>query len=536
MRSEHNRGASLAAFLLAVSTITLLFVSPVEGQGPPCTTDADCPAGEPFCSYLGCFIIRLCETRAFPGKTGSCPATDESGQSLVCHAGTCETCAVKLRNSSSLDDCQTEYAHFPDTTRADEIANCQSSCFDYYACETNADCQDAPSPLALCTNGQCGECEVSALPGAAGSCPDIPVGGTLPGPQLCVRTATEAATPICIQCAGLYQFEGITTAADCELLELETTSDQNADVVANCQRQCFDYYVCDTNADCPDTLPFCNLPQGATEGECSSNCVVTAFPGEPGSCGGDELCNIGIDAGNCEACPTSITLDDCETVFAGYGADQIANCQRSCFNFYACATNADCPDTLPFCNLPQGATEGECVATDPSECVVSVFPGETGSCPDPDEACIRTTTTAPKTVCVPCTLFEQDFGITTTADCGFLENPPANQTADVVANCQRECFGFYACTSEADCPADRPLCDAGQCLAECGTNADCTVNRPLCNAGQCLAGCGTNADCPADRPLCIAGQCVVSSVPSSPPSSPTSSPKSSPLDGMGGGS
>ena len=32
MRSEHNRGASLGAFLLAVSTITLLMVSPVEGQ------------------------------------------------------------------------------------------------------------------------------------------------------------------------------------------------------------------------------------------------------------------------------------------------------------------------------------------------------------------------------------------------------------------------------------------------------------------------------------------------------------------------
>ena len=497
MRSEHNRGASLGAFLLAVSTVTLLMVSPVEGQ-----------VGQP------------CVVTAFPGEPEAC-----QGDLLFCDTGTCEECSPV----GQLSECEVQFA----SNGPDQVANCQRECFDYYACATNADCPDF---WPLCTNGQCGECEVSALPGAAGSCPDIPVGGTLPGPQLCVRTATEAATPICIQCAGLYQFEGITTAADCELLELETTSDQNADVVANCQRQCFDYYVCDTNADCPDTLPFCNLPQGATEGECSSNCVVTAFPGEPGSCGGDELCNIGIDAGNCEACPTSITLDDCETVFAGYGADQIANCQRSCFNFYACATNADCPDTLPFCNLPQGATEGECVATDPSECVVSVFPGETGSCPDPDEACIRTTTTAPKTVCVPCTLFEQDFGITTTADCGFLENPPANQTADVVANCQRECFGFYACTSEADCPADRPLCDAGQCLAECGTNADCTVNRPLCNAGQCLAGCGTNADCPADRPLCIAGQCVVSSVPSSPPSSPTSSPKSSPLDGMGGGS
>ena len=51
MRSEHNRGASLAAFLLAVSTMTLLFVSPVEGQGAPCTTNVDCLSdpSEPYC-------------------------------------------------------------------------------------------------------------------------------------------------------------------------------------------------------------------------------------------------------------------------------------------------------------------------------------------------------------------------------------------------------------------------------------------------------------------------------------------------------
>ena len=387
MRSEHNGGASLAAFLLAVSTVTLLMVSPVEGQ--ECTTNADCGPAEPFC--------------------------------------------------------------------------------------------DVPEGA---TEGECGACIVSAFPGAAGSCPDIPV-GVFAGPQLCGRRIPpDPGETFCYGCARLVR-DGTTSAADCETVLAAPPFNQSADVVANCQRGCFGFYACDTNADCPDALPYCDISSGATEGECSSNCVVTAFPGETGSCGGAELCNIGIDAGNCEACPTSITLDDCETVFAGYGADQIANCQRSCFNFYACATNADCPDTLPFCNLPQGATEGECVATDPSECVVSVFPGETGSCPDPDEACIRTTTTAPKTVCVPCTLFEQDFGITTAADCGFLENPPANQTADVVANCQRECFGFYACTSEADCPADRPLCDAGQCLAECGTNADCPADRPICNAGQC---------------------------------------------------
>ena len=393
MRSEHNRGASLGAFLLAVSTVTLLMVSPVKGQ--ECTTDADCFPSLPFC---------IVPERA--------------------------------------------------------------------------------------TEGECAECVVSAYPGGNGSCPDIPVGEPFAGPQVCGRTtSTDPVVTFCVGCASLAQDDGITSAADCETVLAAPPFNQTADVVANCQRECF--------------------------------------------------------------------------------------------GFYACATSADCPDTLPFCDISSGATEGECVATDPSECVVSVFPGETGSCPDPDQACVRTTTTAPKTVCVPCTLFEQDFGITTAADCGFLENPPANQTADVVANCQRECFGFYACTSEADCPADRPvceipqppttctlpngtsgpctlpsdtgqcvaecgtnadcpsdrpLCESGQCLAECGTNADCTVNRPLCNAGQCLAGCGTNADCPADRPLCIAGQCVVSSVPSSSPSSPTSSPKSSPLDGMGGGS
>ena len=207
MRSEHNRGASLGAFLLAVSTVTLLMVSPVEGQ-----------VGQP------------CVVTAFPGEPEAC-----QGDLLFCDTGTCEECSPV----GQLSECEVQFA----SNGPDQVANCQRECFDYYACATNADCPDF---WPLCTNGQCGECEVSALPGAAGSCPDIPVGGTLPGPQLCVRTATEAATPICIQCAGLYQFEGITTAADCELLELETTSDQNADVVANCQRQCFDYYVCDT--------------------------------------------------------------------------------------------------------------------------------------------------------------------------------------------------------------------------------------------------------------------------------------------------
>ena len=419
MRSEHNRGASLGAFLLAVSTVTLLMVSPVEGQ-----------VGQP------------CVVTAFPGEPEAC-----QGDLLFCDTGTCEECSPV----GQLSECEVQFA----SNGPDQVANCQRECFDYYACATNADCPDF---WPLCTNGQCGECEVSALPGAAGSCPDIPVGGTLPGPQLCVRTATEAATPICIQCAGLYQFEGITTAADCELLELETTSDQNADVVANCQRQCFDYYVCDTNADCPDTLPFCNLPQGATEGECSSNCVVTAWPGEPGSCpvtfdqGGPLLCS----SGQCQTCESNAIsgLFDCENVFSG-DVDQIANCQRDCFDYYACTSNADCPADQPTCFI---VVEGYCV----SECNITALPGAAGSCPGIPEGyfffgpqyCARTNQEAPNPICESCA------GINTPADCEFLER---DQKADVVANCKRSCFDFYACATNADCQDTLPICNAGQC-------------------------------------------------------------------------
>ena len=89
-------------------------------------------------------------------------------------------------------------------------------------------------------------------------------------------------------------------------------------------------------------------------------------------------------------------------------------------------------------------------------------------------------------ICVPCTRFQENFGITTAADCELFSGTDfGSQTADVVANYQRECFGFYACTTNADCPDTLPICNAGQCLAECDTNADCPDTLPICNAGQC---------------------------------------------------
>ena len=258
MRSEHNGGASLAAFLLAVSTITLLFVSPVEGQ-----------------------VGDACVVTAFPGEPGSCPALDGQGNPLLlCVSGQCQTC--ESAGSQNTLNCETVFA-------GDEvqIANCFRDCFGIYVCETNADCRGNRPTCAIptgFTEGACAlGCEVSAFPDAAGSCPDIPVEEVFAGPQICGR---EGVTSYCVSCARNEQERGITTAADCEKL---TEVGQTADVVANCQRQCFGFFACETTADCPDSLPFCG-----TNGQL----------------------------------------------------------RRECFGFF-CATNADCPDTLPICNAGQ---------------------------------------------------------------------------------------------------------------------------------------------------------------------------------------
>ena len=68
--------------------------------------------------------------------------------------------------------------------------------------------------------------------------------------------------------------------------------------------------------------------------------------------------------------------------------------------------------------------------------------------------CARTNQEAPNTICESCA------GINTPADCEFLER---DQKADVVANCKRSCFDFYACATNADCQDTLPICNAGQC-------------------------------------------------------------------------
>ena len=488
MRSEHNRGASLAAFLLALSTVTLLMVSPVEGQGEACVVTA------------------------FPGEPEACPATDSQGNLLFCDTGTCEECCPSSGRfpTCQLSDCDRLFAG----DGADQVANCQRECFDYYACATNADCPDAlpfcnagecglecvvnadcPADRPFCNAGECEECVVTAFPGEPGSCPALDVQGN---PLLCV-------SGLCFTCESA----DIAVLGDC--------ADQfsgDADQIANCQRDCFAHYECTSNTDCPANEPTCIII-----GQCRRECEVNALPGAAGSCpdipagqlfAGPEFCVQGGVTSVCIECARYeqelgiTTAADC-LILGGLGhtADDIANCERGCFGFYACGTNADCPPDRPLCEssqcLAECGTDADCPADRPfcdfGQCLCFI----NADCPPDRPLC--------------------DSG---QCLCGTNADCPADRPLCESGQCLAECG------TNANCPADRPLCESGQCLAECDTNADCPADRPLCESGQCLAECGTNADCPADRPLCDAGQCVVSSVPSS--------PTFSPLDGMGGGS
>ena len=232
MRSEHNRGASLGAFLLAVSTMTLLFVSPVEGQ-----------------------VGQQCNMTALPGETGSCD--DESG-------GTPQYCGESSDTTTGLNQvscqsCAAVYDRFienptpfncveywdrgqggidifvPTTT----ITNCALSCFNATRCYTDADC---PADRPDCTVSISGPFLVELN--------DEGILGTVPDSGECVaECGTNADCPA---------DRPLCDAGQC-LAECDTNADCPADRPLCESGQCL--AECGTNADCPADRPICNAGQ-----------------------------------------------------------------------------------------------------------------------------------------------------------------------------------------------------------------------------------------------------------------------------------
>ncbi|MFA6518958.1 MAG: hypothetical protein WCV93_04925, partial [Candidatus Shapirobacteria bacterium] len=80
-----------------------------------------------------------------------------------------------------------------------------------------------------------------------------------------------------------------------------------------------------------------------------------------------------------------------------------------------------------------------------------------------------------------------------------------------------------ACTSNADCPADKPNCDAGQCKGgSCRDDNDC-ASWEVCQSGGCRSrsGCTRDSDC-ADGKRCNNGTCEGGTPPTCDQCSPVS--------------
>ena len=90
------------------------------------------------------------------------------------------------------------------------------------------------------------------------------------------------------------------------------------------------------------------------------------------------------------------------------------------------------------------------------------------------------------------------------------------------------------CFTNADCPATKPVCASGTCIAndtpappapECNINSDCPAAKPVCSNGTCIANdtpappvpeCNINSDCPAAKPVCSNGTCIANDTPAPP--------------------
>merc|ERR1719461_1769885 len=71
--------------------------------------------------------------------------------------------------------------------------------------------------------------------------------------------------------------------------------------------------------------------------------------------------------------------------------------------------------------------------------------------------------------------------------------------------------GMNPCSTNADCPADKPICyrsdECPECMKICiarsprlGIYVDVTSQKPSLGAGMDV--CSSNADCPPDKPIC----------------------------------
>lgn len=245
---------------------------------------------------------------------------------------------------------------------------------------------------------------------------------------------------------------------------------------------------CLTNSDCGSGAPICALGRCV---DCGAN----------GDCATGQVC-----APATHQCTTGCQADaDCTGMAMGNNNAPI--CDASLGACVGCTTNADCSDTpaRPICDsnrrqCSQCASRTDCGVAAPA-CNL-----QTGNCEEClvdadcqiDEACTTNHQCRP--------LCQQN------SDCN---NNPGGAVCNPATGACVECLVSQDCTNPV-----MPVCSAQNRCAACSTNADCPTETPICNASatggggmgrgaRCVA-CVANTDCTTTTaPICSqAGLCV----------------------------
>ncbi len=491
------RNRHLSIFQMICSGAFLFVVMSCGGSGSPgsscvCTLDEDCPE-EHWCD--GCHCVAKCKgpwdcpphTPNCDTSTGRCLGPCEGPEDCKdpdfpnCSAsGACEGPC-----SSHLDCTHPERPNCSMDPGAEDHGVCRPRCND------NDDCEGDLYPNCHVPTGRCG-------PGCSGDgdCPDD-------------SWKCDTDTGVCVMkecshdydcnppdtvCENWFCVQGCTEHSDCP--EDERCNLDTPGKMYHCEpRDCFSdddcnppNTVCDTDglAD-PDGGGYC-LPG------CGSylDCLADGYECNP-STGRCEPLDYGDIGENCDG--------GCSSNFCLTGMGNV------CTAF--CCRQADCPAGWGCRRYPDGTGEGRkvsvCLPLESSQGDRS--PGETCSAPEECRSNICFGNKCRETCCTNSDCGEPLFPGT---DCRVYQEtnvcinaPPPEESAPVGSlgcattgspnDCRSDmCFIYFIpdteCTSDADCPQDRPTCWDYPGAGVDGVN-DCVMD-------MCVGHCCNSDDCP----------------------------------------
>ena len=479
----------------------------------------------PGCTYAIGPVPHLYENVHVNGRDGSGECIYSSADGFgVSHPEQCDgrdnDCDGQIDN---IPACQPEPEEPQDLREMGPIQNV-NPIQDPNRCEGSADC---PNDRPICEDGLCVECIPEIL-----SCADLnrPIcgdDGTCHGcadsAECAHGTVCEAATGRCVECLSNNDCNSdapfCNTDGMCEGCDPMRQDQCNGDASCLSNGSCG---ACQQDADCPDTLPRCDLETRQCVGcqdqdDCGVglNCIdnICVECGEPGRnvsycwTEGRPICDA-----TTQRCRPCISTDECGD---GYQCFEGGCVQCDPRTNQGCTDGRVCANSGQFCEQCESNRQCEDFYPDRPFCdplmgCVTCEPGSNLGCSAEAPICNPDTLT--------CQTCNSDLecaadGTSSCVDGQCFKCVDDEQCGELVCAQISGSFECAACdplraVGDNGCDENRPFCSRlGQC-GTCENNVACPNRTPVCDLDRATCRtCEADSEC-ADRGLfCVRGQC-----------------------------